>query len=420
MTRLRPGSPAFTLLLGALVTLASFATDMGLPVLGETAASLGVTPARAALTFSVFMAGFACAPLLFGPVSDRVGRRPVLLAGCTVFAVFGALGASAQSLGALLLWRFVMGAGAGTCQVLVMATVRDLFTGAEARARQSYVNLAAGVAPIIAPTLGVWVAGAGGWRAIYGALAAGAAVLLVVAALGLGESAPARPGVRLTAGAVAASYGRVLRHPVSFGYALVAALSFGCLFAYVSGSPLVLIELMGVSQRTYGFFFASTAFGLMVGALTNARLLRRGVSHRRMLTAGLAVVAGVAVVLLLLSATVGLRLWQLIPLVVIANVGQGALRPNAAQGALEPLSDIVGVAGAVLSATQMVAGALASAAAAALFDGHSARAMTGTMAVFALAAGAVYLVVVRPAEDRLAARRAPAPAHDDGRPSLAA
>jgi DHA1 family bicyclomycin/chloramphenicol resistance-like MFS transporter len=361
MQRIRPGSPAFTVLLGAVVTLASFATDMGLPVLDDTAASLGVTPARAALTFSVFMAGFACAPLAGGPLSDRVGRRPVLLAGCAVFAACGGLAAFSQSLGALLVWRFLMGAGAGTAQVLVLATIRDLFAGAQARTRQSYVNLAAGVAPIIAPTLGVWVAAAGGWRAIYGTLAAGAGLLFVVAALRLGESAPRRAAAPLRVREVAASYARVLRHPVSAGYAVVSALSFGSLFAYVSGSPLVVIGLMGVSQRVYGLLFASTALGLMVGALANARLLRRGVPYRRLVGGGLAVVNAVPVVLLALAVGGWLRVWLLIPMVVVAHVGQGMLRPNAAQGALEPLPGIAGVAGAVLSATQMVAGALASA-----------------------------------------------------------
>src|SRR5215217_4443606 len=157
-TALRPHSPALTLLLGALVTLASFATDMGLPVLSATAASLGVDAGTAALTLSVFMAGFALGPLLFGPLSDHYGRRPVLLAGCAAFSLFGALGAFSESLRALLLWRFLMGMGAGTSQVLVVAMVRDLYAGAEARVRQSYVNLAAGIAPIVAPSLGVAVA----------------------------------------------------------------------------------------------------------------------------------------------------------------------------------------------------------------------------------------------------------------------
>ena len=166
MRPLRPHTLSFTILLGALATLASFATDMGLPVLAEMAQSLGVAPGRAALSLSVFMAGFALGPLVFGPVSDHVGRRRVLLGGCAMFAVFGGLGAFSRSLGALLLWRFLMGIGAGATQVLVVAMVRDLFTGVEARVKQSYVNLAAGVAPIVAPTLGVAVATMGGWRAI--------------------------------------------------------------------------------------------------------------------------------------------------------------------------------------------------------------------------------------------------------------
>src|SRR5215217_6817183 len=133
-TALRPHSPALTLLLGALVTLASFATDMGLPVLSATAASLGVDAGTAALTLSVFMAGFALGPLLFGPLSDHYGRRPVLLAGVLAYALCGGLAAFSGSLGALLLWRLLMGIGAGSCQVLVLTIVRDLFTGFEARA----------------------------------------------------------------------------------------------------------------------------------------------------------------------------------------------------------------------------------------------------------------------------------------------
>ena len=92
MRRLRPKTVAFTVLLGALATLASFATDMGLPVLDEMAASLGVAPGRAALSLSVFMAGFALGPLVLGPLSDHMGRRPVLLGGVAMFTLFGAPG----------------------------------------------------------------------------------------------------------------------------------------------------------------------------------------------------------------------------------------------------------------------------------------------------------------------------------------
>ena len=401
--RLDPHSVGFTLLLGSLVTFASFATDMGLPVLSATAVSLGVTPGTAALTLSVFMAGFALGPLVFGPLSDHLGRRPILLAGCAAFAIFGALATFSRSLGALLAFRFAMGVGAGACQVLVLATVRDLFTGREARVRQSYVNLAAGIAPIIAPTLGVAIATLGGWRAIYAALAIGATVLFVIAALRLDESAPLRAGATMTLRATIGSFARVLRHPVSVGNVVVMALCFGCLFAYVSGSSLVLINLLGVSRRVYGFLFASSALGLMVGAFASARLGRRGVPHVRLISGGLAAVVVTALALLALTLGGGLRVWLLVPLATVGFIGQGVARPNVAQGALEPMPEIVGVASAVLSALQMVTGAAASALVAALFDGRSALAMTATMSACAICAAATYAFVVRPAERRLGA-----------------
>lgn len=400
MRRLSPHSAAFTPLLGALVTMAAFATDMGLPVLPEMAATFGIAPGTAALSLSVFIAGFAIGPLVAGPVSDHVGRRPVLLTGCAMFAAFGALGAFSGSFGALLLWRFLMGIGAGACQVLVVAMVRDCFTGIEARVKQSYVNLAAGVAPVIAPTVGVAIATMGGWRAIYGALAAGGTVLLLAAALALGETLRRQSDSSLSARRVVGSYTRVLTNRVSLGYALMIALNFGCLFAYVSGSSLLLIGAFGISRRVYGLLFAATSLGLMLGAFTNAQLSRRGVAHARLIAWGIGTIVGTALLLMALALLGQLSVVALVPLAVVGFLGQGIVRPNAVQGALEPMPEIAGAASAVLSALQMLVGSVASAVVAALFDGRTALAMTGIMALSASGAATVYLTVVRPAERR--------------------
>jgi DHA1 family bicyclomycin/chloramphenicol resistance-like MFS transporter len=405
--RLSQHSPLFTLLLAGLATLAAFATDMSLPVLADTAASFGVTAGRAALSLSAFMIGFAVAPLLSGPLSDHVGRRPVLVVGTAIYAICAAAGATSGSLGALLFWRVMMGAGAGTGFVIVVAMVRDLFTGAEARVRQSYVNLAAGVAPVIAPTLGVMVAALGGWRAIYAALATGAAVLTIAAYFALDESLPA--GAKVTISyrehyhRVVAGYARVLRERVSVGFIGVVALNFGALFAYVAGSSLVLIGLLGVSKRLYGILFACSSCGLMVGALSNARLSRRGVSHHRLIVMGMSAIVSSALVLLVLSARGALSVNTLVALVVFGFVGHGMVRPNVVQGALEPVPEVAGVASALMSAAQMVTGATVSALVSAFFNGTSALSVTAMMAVCACGAAAVYAWVVRPAERRAAA-----------------
>ena len=193
-------------------------------------------------------------------------------------------------------------------------------------------------------------------------------------------------------------YARVLRHRVSMGYAAVIALNFGSLFAYVSGSSLVLIGILGVSRRVYGLLFAATSLGLMVGALTNARLIRRGVPHARLIAGGLGVILVTSLLLLALTLAGAISVWVLVSLAVVGFIGHGIVRPNAVQGALEPVPEIAGVASAVLTALQMLVGGLSSAIVAAWFDGRSAISVTAMMAVTALASATVYVLVVRPAE----------------------
>ena len=399
--RLPARSPLLTLLLAGLATLSAFATDMSLPVLADTAASFGVTVGQAALTLSTFMIGFACAPLISGPVSDHLGRRPVLIAGTALYAVCGACAAGSSSLNALLVWRLLMGAGAGTGFVIVVAMVRDLFAGTEARVRQSYVNLAAGIAPVIAPTVGVLVAAIGGWRAIYGTLAAGATVLVCIAWFTLDESlAPAQhdvSSVRDHLARVRAGYARVLRQRLSLGFILMAALNFGALFAYITGSSLVLIGVLGVSKRTYGLLFACSSLGLMTGSISNARLSRRGVPHLTLVTWGMAAITGTAVIMLGLSLAGVVSVLAIVPLAVVGFVGHGMVRPNVVQGALEPVPQVVGVASALMSAIQMVTGASVSALVSSYFDGTSARSMNVAQVACALRSVAVLVLMVQPA-----------------------
>jgi hypothetical protein len=133
--RIPPASKAFTLLLSSLVALPSFGIDMSLPALTATGAALRVAPAQAGLMMSLFMLGFAIAPLFYGPASDRYGRKPIVVFACMLFIIAGIGCALAQSLPTLLMWRVVQGAGAGASMTIALAIVRDLFEGQAARTK---------------------------------------------------------------------------------------------------------------------------------------------------------------------------------------------------------------------------------------------------------------------------------------------
>jgi DHA1 family bicyclomycin/chloramphenicol resistance-like MFS transporter len=222
---------SFTLLLGFLVALPSFGIDTSLPALGATGAALRVTPAEAGLTMSLFMVGFAVAPLVYGPASDRYGRKPVILFACLLFTA-GAIGcAMAQSLSGLLAWRLVQGAGAGASMTIAFAIVRDLFEGQAARTKISYITMTTMVVPMLAPNVGVGLMALGGWRMIHATLAGVSLLLLLAMLVGFDESAARDPAARLTPAAVGRNYVRVLKHPACLGYLLVGAAVFGTLFA---------------------------------------------------------------------------------------------------------------------------------------------------------------------------------------------
>src|SRR5258705_10054726 len=145
---------AFPLLLGFLVALPSFGIDMSLPALTVMGAALHVAPAQAGLMMSLFMLGFAVAPLFYGPASDRYGRKPVVVFACTLFIIAGIGCAFARSLPTLLTWRVFQGAGAGASMTIALAIVRDLFEGQAARTRLAYVAITTMAVPMIAPAAG--------------------------------------------------------------------------------------------------------------------------------------------------------------------------------------------------------------------------------------------------------------------------
>ncbi len=164
---IRPNSFAFTVLLAGMAALPSLSIDMSLPAMPLLVGQFGASPGQAGLTLSLFMAGFAVAQRLFGPVSDRLGRRPALLGGIVLFTVSALCCALAPNITLLNVFRLLQGTGAAAGMAMSLAIVRDLFSGAKARVKLSYVAVVVGIAPILGPTLGSVILTVAGWRAIF-------------------------------------------------------------------------------------------------------------------------------------------------------------------------------------------------------------------------------------------------------------
>jgi DHA1 family bicyclomycin/chloramphenicol resistance-like MFS transporter len=281
---------------------------------------------------------------------------------------------------------------------IALAIVRDLFEGQAARTKLSYVAIATMIVPMIAPTAGAGLLALGGWRVIHAVLAGVGLILLLAMVLGFAESARLDPANRLVPSVIARNYVSVLTHPLCLGYILVNAAAFGALFAYVSGSSLFLINVVGLRPHQYGLVFAATSLGIMAGAFLNSRLSARGVLPDYPLMAGLVLATVSTTVLLAMTLAGWMPLPLVIPLLVLGSLAFGLIAPNAMQGAMQPLPEIAGAAGAATGCIQMTLGALASGLVAALFDGRSALSMTALMALCSLLALASYLLLARPAE----------------------
>ncbi len=391
---LDPRSRLFILLLGSLTAMTALSIDMSLPALPLLAKTLQIPADRAQLTLSLFLLGFALGQLVVGPASDRFGRRPVLLLGLLGFAITGVGCALSQSIEALILWRFLQGATACVGPVLGRAVVRDHFSAERAAALLSSLIVVLAIAPLVAPMIGGQLLQRFSWHAIFWTLAITGVVFFALTAVFLGESLPPEKRQARGPAEIAQSFAFFLGNRQSFAHALIIFFVFGAQFAYISGSPFVVIEVFGVAPERYGLFFGATAACLIVGATLNGRLLRDN-TPARLLRIGLFVTAAAGAALAL-AALVGGGLITLLAPLMLFFVGLGIVSPNATAAALQPMGRAAGVASALLGVFQMAGGAAAGWAVSALYD-RSARPMAFTVGALAAAALVVHTALLRPA-----------------------
>ena len=393
---IQPNSFAFTVLLGLLAAVPYSGIDINLPALSATGAALGVTASDVGLTTSAFVLSLALLPLVWGPASDRFGRKPILLLGMLLFVMGSIASALATSLPALLAFRGTQGVGAAATAT-TFAIIRDLYDEKATRAKTGNIMVAVNVATMIAPSAGAALLALGNWRSIYAVQAGAGLVLLVAVLLGFSESARISPALRPIA-AMASSYGRVLSHPISAGYILVGAAAGATVFAYVSGAPLFFVGVVRLTPQQYGLIFSACSAAVMCGAILDGQLGRRGIESAAVLAIGLKLMASGSIALLA-TALAGWSSPALVAgLLIVVALAFGLSIPNVMNATMAPLPDIAGAVSATAASIQLTAGAASSGLVSVLFDGRSALSMAVIMALCSLVGLAAYLLIARRAE----------------------
>lgn len=366
------------LLLTTLVALGPLSTDLYLPSLPSMTQDLGTDASRVQLTLSVFLAGFGLAQLAYGPLSDRHGRRPVLLGGLVLYLAASAGCMLAPSIETLIAARFFQALGACAGPVLGRAIVRDLYGPVHAARMLAYLGGAMSLAPMLGPVLGGYVTQWLGWRANFALLTLFSLLQLAAIALLLAESNRHKDADAMRLPRIVGNYRQLAASPRYLGYLLAFAASYAALFAFISGSSFVMMEVFGYSPQAYGASFGFAVSGYLAGTLAAARLAARLPPHRMVMLGSLiGVLAGNAMALL---AAAQAGSWGVLLPMFFCMFGTGFVIPNAIAAALAPYPHMAGAASALMGFAQM-----AVAAAVGIAVGHT---LDGTALPMALAVAA--------------------------------
>ncbi|MEQ8396276.1 multidrug effflux MFS transporter [Thalassobaculum sp.] len=352
----RPGSIA---LLTFMVALNQMSMGLYLPSMPTMAGALGTTVGQVQLTLTVFIAGFAVSQLVWGPVTDRFGRRPALLVGLACFTVASIACAFAATVEQLIAYRFFQALGACAGQVVSRSIVRDTTEGAESAKVMSYIALAMSLSPAVTPSIGGQLHAFFGWRSNFVLLAVIGLTLAAITVARLPETTRRKVPDALHLVPMLRNYGSLLRDRRYVGYILMIGGMFGCLMAYQTGSPFVLMTELGWSPQAYGLLILFNVFGFLAGSLTAARIAPRyGIPRMVRLSSIVVLVSGL---LLLAFPLAGhLSTAAVIAPMMLFLFGMGIGIPSAMAGTLQGFPYIAGSASALMGFSQMGVGVLTS------------------------------------------------------------
>lgn len=348
-------------ILGTLTALSPFSIDMYLPGFPALAADLHTTTAQVSLTLSSFFIGISAGQLLYGPLLDRFGRKPPLYIGLGVYIVASLACVFVRSIDILIVLRFIQAIGSCSAGVASVVMVRDLFPVNENAKVFSLLMLVLGTSPMIAPTIGGYVTAAFGWQAVFIILAALAVLIVIAVYFLLPNTYEPDIHMSLKPGPIINNFLLVIKEPQFYTYALTGAVAFSGLFAYVSGSPMVFMEIFKVSGKVYGWIFAFLSVGLIGSGQINTLLLRTYKSEQVIYAALMfQVITGIFFVVA--TALGWLGLYSTIATIFLYLCCLGLTNPNTAALSMAPFSKNAGSASALMGAMQMGIGSLASVA----------------------------------------------------------
>lgn len=333
--------------------LQPLSTDLYLATLPGMAASFGTSPAAVQHTLSLFVIGFGTAQLVSGPLSDRFGRRPVMIGGLTLYLLSSVACAVAPTLPLLVAARFVQAIGCCTGVVVARAVIRDAYSPGEGAKVLARASSLLALAPIFGPILGGYLQVAFGWRAAFVALALAGLVVWAAALRRMRES-NARPDAgALRPDRLGRSYLGVARSPAFWAYALPGTLSYGSIFAFISGTPFVLIRVLGVPTEHYGYYFACGVFGYLGGTLLCRRLIGRiGLQGSLEVGTVIGLVGGLGFLALALAGFSSPVL--VIGAQFVVMVAHGINFPSAQAGSLAPFPERAGAAAGLFGFISML------------------------------------------------------------------
>jgi DHA1 family bicyclomycin/chloramphenicol resistance-like MFS transporter len=379
----KPTPASLTVLLGLLMALPALGTDLFVPSLPALAQSFAASVSAGQSALTTYFVGLAAGMLVWGPLSDRFGRRPVLLAGLATMFAASVAAALMDSIAGVAAARLAQGFAMASGAVVVRSIVRDLHAHEQAAHLLASITIVFSLVPIAAPILGAQLAGRWGWQAVFWGIAAAGAALLAATAAWLKETAPL-PRRSVHPLALAASFASILRDRRFFAPMLLALCTQVGLLAWVSNSAFTLVRGLGVSTVAYGWMFALVMLGQISGAWSSRRLVLR-IGMARLMRAGVLLSLGAGLVAAAL-AWAGVAHWLAVVLpFAVFLFGTALVMPNATATALSPFPGMAGTVSSLLGAMCFTGGALMSTLLGVTFDG-TARPMASAAALAAFCA----------------------------------